>query len=462
MRNKYILIVIILAIIIGGGSLWLAAGRELPFVDFLEVEKIERAEFNKIDIDKNFASSNEKNKEVIDGLLIIRDLDKGLIRQKIEQGKEYLLRMIDEKEHGVHKYYYALNDSFENRLHTIYTSSVIYSLFKIYDFDKDEKIWQSIFDSGEFVLSMQDKDKESKSYGAFYYSFYLDSKEKEKKFVVGTASKTIFTLLELYYRTGDSKYLESTELAGQWLTTMQKSDGTMKPYLRYSGDKWVYGAKESLLYNGQVLSALSRLYKVTKEEKYYNAAEKIAKHFKERIEKEGCYLGDDYRIKNPISSSWVVLSLFDFYKISQDEDCKNIVFNCSDELLKKQINDRNDLFNYGRWQGAYSTSGNGWLSEVMVEIYKFSKEQNKEDRDKYKEAVVKATRWLIQNTYSEENSSPLKDPERALGGVFWNQGNKYVRTDSVCHGLNAYVGIIDDLEEGILLSIPEGPPESSK
>ena len=49
----------------------------------------------------------------------------------------------------------------------------------------------------------------------------------------------------------------------------------------------------------------------------------------------------------------------------------------------------------------------------------------------------------------------LKNPGRAIGGLFWNDENKYVRTDSVCHGINAYVGIIDDPEDGILLSIPE-------
>ena len=149
--------------------------------------------------------------------MLIRYLDKELIKEKIEQGKEYLFRMIDKDEHGIHKYYYALTDTFENRLHTIYTSSAIYTFLKIYDFDEDEEIWQYIYSSSEFVLFMQNKDKESKAYGAFHYSYYLDNEEKEKKFVVGTASKTIFTLLELYQRVGDYKYLESAKLAGDWL-----------------------------------------------------------------------------------------------------------------------------------------------------------------------------------------------------------------------------------------------------
>jgi len=95
----------------------------------------------------------------------------------------------------------------------------------------------------------------------------------------------------------------------------------------------------------------------------------------------------------------------------------------------------------------------------MAETYRFCKEERGEDCDKYKEGVIKAIRWLIQNTYSEENTFFLKNPEKAIGGVFWNKLNKYVRTDSVCHALNGYIRIIDDLDKGSLLSVPERPLE---
>ena len=368
---------------------------------------------------------------------------KELIAQKIEEGKEYLLRMMDREIYGVHKYYYPLDDHFEKRLHTIYTSSTLYTLLKIHDFSQDQSLLKHVSNGSEFILSMQNKN--SKHYGAFHYSYFLDINKKEKKFVVGTTSKTIFTLLELHNRTGDPKYLESAKLGADWLLTMQNPNGSIKPYVKYDDGKWVHSTKESHLYNGQVLSALSRIYSVTKKQEYYDAAEKIAQRFLQKIEEESCYLGDDYRKKNPISSSWAILSLFDFYKISKDKHYMDIVFNCSDELLEKQINDENDLFNYGRWQGSSSTSGNGWLAEVMVEIYEFCNQENKSNCDKYKEAVIKAIAWLIERTYSEKNSASLKNPKMARGGIFWSQKNDYIRTDSVCHGLNAYIGIIKGL-----------------
>ncbi len=209
----------------------------------------------------------------------------------------------------------------------------------------------------------------------------------------------------------------------------------------------------------QVLSALSRLYKITGEKRYYDAAEKIAQCFTEKVEKEGYYLGDDYRSKNSISSAWVVMSLLDFYKINQDEYYKNIILKSSGELLERQHLDTDEPLYYGTWDRAYSTSGNGWLAEVMVEVYKFYREHDVAGADRFKEAAVRVTWWIIRNTYSEENTFFLKEPQKAIGGSFWNYENLYVRTDSVCHAVNAYVGIINDLEDGLLLSIPEKPFE---
>ena len=128
----------------------------------------------------------------------------------------------------------------------------------------------------------------------------------------------------------------------------------------------------------------------------------------------------------------------------------------SDLILKNQKSDLNDLQNYGRWKGAYSTSGIGWISEVMTEMYHFCEKESEPNCNKYKDAVVRGIFWIVQNTYTKKNTFFLKNPERAIGGIFWNKYNKYVRTDSVCHALNSYTRIIDDLEDGVLLSI-KGP-----
>jgi len=397
----------------------------------------------------------QQGKEIIDNVVIIREVDKQLVVDKIEDSKQYLFRVLDKDYGGVHKYYYALDDTFENRLHTIYTASTTLTLLKIYDFKPDNETWKYISNAADFILFMQNKDPTSPAYGAFHYSYYLDHLEKEQKFVVGTTSKTIFTLLELYQKTKDEKYLEAAKLGADWLTTMLNTDGSVKIHIEYQDGQENYLIKKSHLYNGQVLSALSRMYVITKNEKYYNSAEKIANHLLNEISEQGCWLGDEFRNPNAVSSSWAILSLLDFYKTKKDNKIKNIVFQCSDELLEKQKNDPDDILNYGRWQGSMTSSGNGWLNEVYTEIYAFCKQENKQDCKKYKDAIIKATRFVIQHTYSKDNNFITQNPKIALGGIFWSYKDRYVRTDSVCHGVNAYVNIINDLDDGILISVPK-------
>ena len=387
-----------------------------------------------------FTASLVKNDSEIPEIPEAPETFKDLLQEKIEQGKEFLYRMEHPEEHGFYKKYDAVNDSFEERLHAVYSASIIYTFLYIYDYDQDEEILEHLSDWGDFLLFMQDRDKDSRRYGAFSYSYYFVNKEKEKRYVVGTSALSIFTLLRLHEITGEDKYLESAKLAGDWLITMQREDGVVKPYTRYSDEGWVFGKKESLLYNGQCLSALSKLYIATKIQKYYIAAEKIAKRFAQKYEDAGRqYVIGEYRAKNPISNSWVVMSLMDFYKTNPDDYYKDIVFELSSQVISHQVED-------GKIDGAYSTSGNGWISEVMTDTYRFCLEQKRSDCEKYKETVVDIIKWVIERTYSEENSSFLQNPERALGGVYWNKGNKYVRTDSVCHALNGYTRIMNFLE----------------
>jgi len=416
-----------------------------------ETEKKERQEIENI---KNLQKENEVQKEefqkeVIDGIVVLYQLDKNLIWQKIKEGKEFLLRM--EKDGGFHKYYFALEDEFEERLHTPYSASIVYTFLYLSELEKDEKILEKLPEWGDFLLSMQNKEK--KHFGAFHYSIFLENKEKEKKFVVGTSALTIMTLLKLYEFTQNQKYLESAKLAGDWLITMQQDDGKMLPYVRFSDGKWFYGQKESLLYEGQVMTALSRLYLATKEEKYKETAKKIAERFVKKYEKEGGFIQGEYRPKNPISNAWVVMSLMEFYKVKPEEKYKKVIFELADKILKEQRKDPKDPLNYGSFKGVYSSSGVGWISEVMTELFRFCKKEREENCQKYKDSVISSIRWLIGYTYSKENSQNLKNPERAQGGIFWSKDKKYVRTDSVCHALNSYIRIFEFLEDDILLSL---------
>src|SRR3989338_4401734 len=396
--------------------------------------------------------STATRKELIGDLVHVRILDKHLTHEKIEAGKEYLLRTMHPTKYGFYKKYDALKNKAEKRLRTIYSASSLYTFLKISDLDQDPRVIQAIPHIADFLLSMQVKENERK--GAFYYSYYLKTDQKEPAFVVGTAAKTIFTLLELYRRKQDQKYLETAKAAGDWLLRMRNPDGSIINYVKYINNQWVYGKKFSCLYTGQVLSAFSRLYRTTLDERYYDAALQLARGFASKAQTDSYFAKDEYRSSaDPIPTSWMVMSLLDFYKINKEIFAKEAMLKLAEELLKQQMKDPKDILNFGRFEGTEATSGNGWITEVMTEFYRVCKEEKWSNCEKYKKTVILTIRWLIQNTYSKENTFFLKQPESAIGGLIRNPYEENVRTDAVCHWMNGYMNIYDDLDDSVLVDV---------
>ncbi len=399
--------------------------------------------------------------EFANGTVPVRTFDKTMLRKRMDEGEDYLLRMMDPHLGGVHKHYRATTDNFEPRLHTIYTASTIYTLIALYEHDHDESLREPIERAAEFLLSMQQVFPDQPGYGAFYYSLDSTRLQPEPRLVVGTTSKTIFTLIELHELTEDPKYLHSARLAADWLMTMQSPEGRVTPELHQAASgEWEPVERESMLYTGQVLSALSRMYLATGDATYLEAASRTAGYILAKLEDEGCYLGDEYRPPNPVSSSWTILSLFDYARASDDPSLRETVFACTDELLERQIHKPDDIYRHGRWTDSMSSSGSGWMAEVLAVLYLDCLEKDPGDCTPYRDAIISLFRLLMQSTYSPENAFSIRNLDMARGGLFWSPRDRDVRTDSVCHAMNAYVFMIDQLPDGVLIELPDPPLES--
>lgn len=280
--------------------------------------------------------------------------------------------------------------------------------------------------------------------GGFYYGYEPKTDEKVCRVVVGTTSKTIFTLLELHkFYPDEENYLASAINAGDWLLKMVNLDGEVTPIADCSTGKWQYDDRQSLLYSGQVLSALSRLYAQTGQKLYYDGAKKIADNFVSLVEQRGPLLGDQYRPPNSISSSWVLMSLVDFAKVEPSQIYRSALLEVAETIVSRQIQNFSDVYNHGRYLDAMTTSGNGWLNEVMGDLYNFCmEEEDAEDCQKYYKAMILSSRWLLQNSYTAQNTYNVKNPERAIGGFITNLNSPTVRTDAVCHGINSLLATL--------------------
>jgi hypothetical protein len=380
-----------------------------------------------------------KDLELTHGMVYVPVADRARLDAHIDSAARYLTRVLDAERGGAHKYYYPSTDTFEGVLHTVYSASAALTFLRLHARSGDPGHLERARRATDFVLSMQHEN------GAFFYSFDTTTAQHDDMLMVGTASKSIFTLLELHERTGNQKLLDAAIRAADWLVTMQRPDGSVVSSLRVtSGGGLSPSRKESLLYTGQVLSALSRTYRATHNKTYLAAAARTAVYLSDKVATQGCHLGDDYRSPNPISSSWVVMSLLDFDRATTDGLFRRTIFQCADALIERQNKRASDAYRHGRFQGALSSSGNGWIAEVMSEVYQHCRRQGEPGCNRYKESVLAAARVLMQHTYSPANTFMVKNPDAAIGGVFWSSVDRYVRTDAVCHATNAYLAVVDD------------------
>ncbi len=335
----------------------------------------------------SFIEYSDQGLELLGNRVAVRTLDTQAVKQQITSSEAYLLRAMHPTLHGFFKFYNAHEDKQEDLLRTIYSSSSLYTLLKMHALNGDQSLEPKFKLIADFILSNQVKT--GPQAGGFYYGFNPVTNTFTERVVVGTSSKTIFTLIELNKAyPQETRYTEAAKQAGNWLLTMVNEDGTVRPVAYFKNNEWKYISKQSMLYSGQVLSALSRLYAVTHDERYKAGAHKIAQHFAAMVQERGPLLGDDYRPANSISTSWAMMSLIDYAKIDAAPQYRTLIEQLSSKILSRQITNPQDVYSNGRYLDAMTTSGNGWINEVMGVYYEFCTANAMPNCDKPRQAMI--------------------------------------------------------------------------
>jgi hypothetical protein len=184
----------------------------------------------------------------------IRKLTSKQITQSISLGQKYLLTHLNPKFNGIYKFYDPIYNTHGVKLRTIYSASTLFTLLNIQAKTPSPKIENEIPKIAKFLLSMQVKG--GPNAGAFYYSVNPHTQKHDNIVNVGTTSKTIFTLIKLYEKTHDPRYLTAAKWAGNWLLTRIQPNGTVKALSAYTKNGWHDNNKQSHLYRGQVFISI--------------------------------------------------------------------------------------------------------------------------------------------------------------------------------------------------------------
>ena len=336
------------------------------------------------------------------------DLNKNQVEEIINTSRAYLFNM--EKEDGKFIYgYNAQSNSEIEEYNILRHSGSVWSLILTYN-EEDGEIRKKKIDLGIEYLKNNLIIKEGKAYA-------LDTTENTVK-LGGNALATI-AICEYIDKFGNNdEYLKIAKQLGNGIIQMQKEEGQFVHVLNPNNLE-VISKYRTVYYDGEATFALAKLYGITKDKKYLEAAEKAMDYFIENN-----YL--------TYKDHWLSYAANEITKYSPKEKyfefgLKNVGEN------KQQLLDTN------------STSHTDF--ELLMQCYELYERMEKEgininyskltkqDLEKY----IKERAYVQLNTYLyPEKAMYLSNPSKYVNTFCIIKSNYRIRIDDIQHSITGY------------------------
>lgn len=154
-----------------------------------------------------------------------------------------------------------------------WAGQVISPLLSYYKYTGDEKAKEMAIKIGNWIVRHAQTD-----YGAFHEVYDIELKQGcdfvgEDLLYAHTSARNAAEILDLYSETGDKKYLDSGLKACDWFLRIQEPSGAVQwKFVDSTGE--LEGPPAYAAATAEVLTAWTKAYILTREEKYLRAAEK--------------------------------------------------------------------------------------------------------------------------------------------------------------------------------------------
>lgn len=214
-----------------------------------------------------------------------------------------------------------------------------------------------------------------------------------------------------------------TELA-EGILAMQKEDGSFNTHFTYNSSS---GAD---YYPGECLLSLMMLYKNTGNISYLESVEKAFPYYKDYWQNN----------KNTAFIPWHTQAYKLLYEETNDSEIADFIFEMNDWILNYQI--LNSIYpdEIGGFTKSYPTTTTSCYMEGVNDAFVVAKYVNDTDRiEKYSDAIKKATRFILQTQFTDENSFYLTNKSRAIGGFKYSLVDNRIRNDFVQHSVSALI-----------------------
>jgi len=250
------------------------------------------------------------------------------------------------------------------------TGYIIETFLNYFLLTGQEKFLKRAISMGEWELSQQCEDG---SFGEVKIKKNITSIKKK----IFNTGQIIIGLISLYKQTNEKKYLESAIEAGNWIVTNQEIDGSWQKFITLKTPKTYYS---------RVSWPLLMLYKITKEEKYYKAAQKNINWVLKQQQENFWFDNTSLTYRNEPWThliGYTLSGLLEYYCLLDEPDQKifKSFYSAANEILEYYQKNNNNFLPCTfdkNWQSRDKSScltGDAQIAIVWMQIYQLTNER---------------------------------------------------------------------------------------
>ena len=339
------------------------------------------------------------------GRRMVSALDADYAESIIDKASSFLLDQV--KEDG--SFIYGIRPQFDKEIddyNILRHSGTIWSLICRYRMFPDEALKEKIDSTIAYMISQILYDEE----GAAYIN-----EEKDEELKLGANGIAVVTLTEYMDVFGGEKYREVCEALGEGILKQQNADGSYWHVLYIDFSK--LEEFRTVYYDGECTFALTRLYSLTGDQKWLNAACKAIDHFIEA----------DY---TQYRDHWVAYSLNEVTKyVDRQEYYDFALANATNNYAKI----------LGRWR-TYPTNLELLIScfETWQRMVDKGIDTGDFDVQDLLDAIAARANRQLSGYFYPEQAMYMQNPERILGSFMMRNDKFRVRIDDVQHNIGGY------------------------
>lgn len=337
----------------------------------------------------------------------VEAIDEDYARGLVLEASAFLEGLVQEDGSFVYGYYPRFDNEIEN-YNIVRHASTIWSLLCRYRLAPDEALAEKIERTIDYMRTQLRFDGEGRAY-------LYEAKAGEIK--LGGCGMAVVAMTEYMDVFGNEKYREDCLALGEGILTML-DQSTGEFYHVLHGDFSRKEAYRTVYYDGEAAFALSRLYGLTGEDRWLDAARSAVDHF----------IAADY---TQYRDHWVAYSMNEITKYVQDNP---VYYTFALENAQKNLEAI-------RWR---DTTSHTYLELLMAtfEIYDRMTAAGiaveEFDLDAFLETVYARADRMLSGYFYPERAMYMANPQRILGTFMVRHDGCRVRIDDVQHNIGGY------------------------